>query len=296
MRPSLVLLPAIAYGLLTLIFSRRAGVRDMSEALVKAHLVIFAFIAVSTEALSAIHAISFPILLMAWFLFLLVCVVAAALLLRRKSQGFALPEWRAVTPLTALRAGALAFLLATTLATAFLYPPNNWDSMTYHMARVAHWISNRNISFYPTAIPRQNFQMPLAEFAIMHLQLLTGADWYANLVQWVSFLVLVCLSPLTAVELGLSHRQQLLAAVVMATLPMAILQASSTQNDLVVSSFVMAFGLFMLRLRQHLSAENALLAALALVRACAPDQSHGLALLCWPRHGSGRPAASGRQR
>ena len=264
MRASLVLLPAIAYGLLTLIFYRRAGVRDIPEALVKAHLVLFAFIAVSTELLSAIHAMAFPILLTAWLLFLLVCVVAAALLLQRTSQGFAFPVWRAVTPLTATLVGAIAFILATTLATALLYPPNTWDSMTYHMSRVVHWISHSTISFYPTAIPRQNYQMPLAEFAIMHIQLLTGGDWYANLVQWVSFLVLVCLGPLIAVELGLRHRQQLIAAMVMATLPMAILQASSTQNDLVVSSFVMSFGLFMLRMRQHLSAENVLLAAMAL--------------------------------
>jgi hypothetical protein len=264
MRASLVLLPAIAYGLLTLSFYRRAGSRDIPEALVKAHLVIFAFIAVSTEALSAIHAMAFPILLTAWLLFLLVCVVTAAVLLHRKSQGFSFPVLRTVTPLTAVLVGVLAFILATTLATALLYPPNTWDSMTYHMSRVAHWISSSNISFYPTAIPRQNYQMPLAEFAIMHMQLLTGGDWYANLVQWVSFLVLVCLGPLTAVELGLSKRQQLIAAMVIATLPMAILQASSTQNDLVVSSFVMSFGLFMLRMRQHLSAENVLLAAMAL--------------------------------
>ena len=38
MRASLVLLPAMAYGWLTLIFYRRAGVRDIPEALVKAHV------------------------------------------------------------------------------------------------------------------------------------------------------------------------------------------------------------------------------------------------------------------
>jgi hypothetical protein len=106
--------------------------------------------------------------------------------------------------------------------------------------------------------------MPLAEFAIMHVQILTGSDLYANLVQWMSFLVLIFLGLLTAAELGLSGRQQLVSAVLIATLPMAILQASSTQNDLVVSAFVMAFGLFMLRMRRDLSGENILFAALSL--------------------------------
>jgi len=264
MHASLILLPGAAYSLLTLIFCRRAGVREISEALVKGHIVLFAFIAVSTEMLSAFHAISFTALVIGWFLFLSVCFVAAALLIHRRRQGWTLPVLRRVTPLAVLLVGVIAFILATTFATAILYPPNTWDSMTYHMPRVVHWISNNSVSFYPTAIPRQTYQMPLAEFAIMHVQILSGGDLFANLVQWVSFLVLICLGLLIAAELGLSNRQQLLSAVVIATLPMAILQASSTQNDLVVSSFVMSFSLFMLRIRKNLNTENLLFAATGL--------------------------------
>jgi len=264
MQPMLILLPATAYSLLTLIFARRLSVGDISEAFIKAHLVIFAFIAVSTEFLSSIQAISFPGLLIAWVLFLLVCFAFATLLIYRRSKGLNVPVLQLLTPLTAILVGVIVFILTATIATAVLYPPNNWDSMTYHMSRVVHWISNNNISFYPTAIMRQNYQMPLAEFAIMHMQMITGFDLYANLVQWVSFLVLICLGLITAAELGLSSRQQLISAIVIGTLPMAILQASSTQNDLVVSSFVMSFGLFMLRIHKKLSAENLLLAAIAL--------------------------------
>jgi 4-amino-4-deoxy-L-arabinose transferase-like glycosyltransferase len=135
--------------------------------------------------------------------------------------------------------------------------------MTYHMPRVIHWITNKNVSFYTTACTRQNYQMPLAEFAIMHLQVLTGFDLYANLVQWVSFLVLIGLGFLVASELGLSRRQQLISAIIIATIPMAILQSSSTQNDLVVSSFIMSFALFMLRLRKRNNVENLLFSGIA---------------------------------
>jgi hypothetical protein len=262
MHIALIFVPATAYILLTLIFAPRAGVREISEGLVKGHIVIFAFIAFSTEVLSLIHGISFPALLNVWLLFLLVCLVTV--FRPGKKHGFNLPVLQRITPLTGFSVGAIALILASTFAAAILYPPNNYDSMTYHMARVAHWISNKSISFYPTAITRQNYQMPLAEFAIMHVQILTGCDLYANLVQWMSFLVLVCLGLLIAGELGLSIRQQLISAIVIATLPMAILQASSTQNDLVVSSFLLSFGLFMLRLREKLSAENLFLAAISL--------------------------------
>ncbi len=262
MHIALIFVPATAYILLTLIFARRAGFRRITEALVKGHIVIFAFISVSTEILSSIHGISFPALLTTWLLFLLVCFVAV--FRNGKKHGFFLPVLQRVTPLTAIIVGAIAFILATTFAAAILYPPNTWDSMTYHMSRVAHWISNNSVSLYPTAITRQNYQMPLAEFAIMHVQILTGFDLYANLVQWMSFLVLACLGLLVAGELGLSNRQQLISAIVIVTLPMAILQASSTQNDLVVSSFLMSFSLFMLRLRENLSVENLFFASISL--------------------------------
>lgn len=262
MLSTLILLPAAAYMLLSLIFARTMSIRGISEALVKAHIAIFAFIAITTELLSLVQAIAFHAVLTTWLLLILAC--CAAVFRRARKLDCSLPVTQCAEPLTVLLGGAIAFMLITTFSAAILYPPNTWDSMTYHMPKVLHWISNNNVSFYPTAITRQNYQMPLAEFAIMHLQILTDGDVYANLVQWISFLVLICLGPLIAAEFGLSTRQQLLSAFLIATLPMAILQASSTQNDLVVAGFLMAFALFMLRLRSNLSAENLLLSASSL--------------------------------
>ncbi|MFC1831010.1 hypothetical protein ACFL0S_03200 [Thermodesulfobacteriota bacterium] len=159
---------------------------------------------------------------------------------------------------------AILIILIATLAVALVYPPNNYDSMTYHLPRVAHWISNKDISFYPTNNPRQNFQMPLSEFAIMHLQVLTASDLFANVIQWINFVILIFLGQLIAAELGLNERQQIITSFLIATLPMVILQASSTQNDLVASSFVVSFSLYMLRIQKSIRLSNYLFAAMAL--------------------------------
>lgn len=265
-----VLLPTATYGLLVACFLRpqvtqKTGLEALARALVLAHLTIFAFVALSTEMLSAVDAVAHAPVQAAWTALLLTSFVLAWR--RRSWQRLGRAEPRQArsdtTPWTSTLAIVVLLILAITLVTALLYPPNTWDSMSYHMARVAHWEANQSIDFYPTSITRQNIQMPLAEFAILHLQILTGSDRYANLVQWLSFLVLVGLAILIAAELGLDKPQQRLSAVIVATLPMAILQASSTQNDLVVASFVMAFAWLLLRLQRSFRTRVLLLAGCA---------------------------------
>src|SRR4030095_5899533 len=53
-------------------------------------------------------------------------------------------------PLPRLALGAVGVVLAATGTLAFLAPPNNWDSMTYHMPRVAHWSQAGSVAHYPT--------------------------------------------------------------------------------------------------------------------------------------------------
>lgn len=257
--PSFILLPLFAYVLLVLLFAKKGS---LLNALGKSHIVVFAFIAVSTEILSAFHWIDLPHLLGIWGLLCLSCIAGVAF---RKSwrDSFSLTETR-ISPVSILLLGVIVFILAVTFATALLYPPNNWDSMTYHMARVPHWIGNRSVSFYPTAIGRQNFSAPLAEFAILHLQLLSGSDLFANFVQWTCFVASMAFGALIAAELSLNRREQLMSAVIIATIPMAILQSTSTQTDLVVSSFILAFALFMLRLWKKFNIENIFFASLSL--------------------------------
>jgi hypothetical protein len=100
MHTSLILLPVTAYILLTLIIAKKAGVREILEALVKGHIVLFAFIAVSTEILSLINGISFPYLLTVWLLLLLVCFVSVYRHLIK--YGFSLPVFRRISSTTGI--------------------------------------------------------------------------------------------------------------------------------------------------------------------------------------------------
>jgi 4-amino-4-deoxy-L-arabinose transferase-like glycosyltransferase len=143
----------------------------------------------------------------------------------------------------------LLCLFLLTLTAAVVYPPNNYDSMIYHAARVMHWAQQGSVAHYPTSVLLQLQGAPLSEYFLLHLRLLTGGDALFNLVQWLSF-VLAVLAVYSAAELTFP-RTGLTAAVLVATLPMAVLQASSTQNDLVTAAWLaVAVGLGLGALRR----------------------------------------------
>lgn len=132
---------------------------------------------------------------------------------------------------------------------AVMAPPTNADSMSYHMARVRHWIEQRSVAHYPTHITRQLFSNPWAEFTIAHLLLLTGTDRLANGVQWFSMVGSLVAVSLIASRLGADKQGEVMAAVVAATIPMGILQASSTQNDYATAFWLLCFCYVVLRIR-----------------------------------------------
>ena len=136
---------------------------------------------------------------------------------------------------------AVVFIIGVLAIIAYVSPPNDWDSMTYHMGRVMHWLQNGSVVHYPTHIMRQLGYPPWGEFAIMHLQALAGSDRFAPLVQWVGMLGCLIGVSLIVQEFGYDTKRQLFAAVIVATIPAGILQSTSTKNNYMVSFWLVCF-------------------------------------------------------
>ncbi|PSB15783.1 hypothetical protein C7B65_23505 [Phormidesmis priestleyi ULC007] len=135
-------------------------------------------------------------------------------------------------------------VLLISLITALIAPPNNWDSMTYHMPRVMHWIQNRTVAHYPTHSLRQISFPPGAAYIVTHLQILAGGDRFANCVQWLSFVGSIFgISLLTKKLVG--EQAQWISLVLCASIPMAIAQSTTTQTDLVTSFWLVCFTYFL---------------------------------------------------
>jgi Dolichyl-phosphate-mannose-protein mannosyltransferase len=144
--------------------------------------------------------------------------------------------------------GAIVLLVAIV---ALLSPPNTTDAMTYHMPRVMYWMQQRSVAFYPAADYRQLHMPPWSEFAMLHIHILFGSDRFDPLVQWFCFLGSIIGVSLLAQRLGASPRGQLLAAIVCATIPQGILEASGAKNDYVMAFWCVALTYYLLAIKQQ---------------------------------------------
>lgn len=237
--------------------------RSLRHAFLTACLLTGSCITIGTEFLSLCSALSFTPLALFW-----VAVITSTfitMMFFKKNVPF--PNPGESTPVNTIN--KLLFFLTTAIIlaagiTAFVAPPNNWDSMTYHMSRVAHWIQNKSVAFYPTSMPRQLWASPWSEYTICHLQILSQSDRFANLVQWFCMLASVIACSLIAQLLGARKRGQLITAAICASIPVGILEASSTQNDYAAAIWCLCAIYFGIQLKQTFSKKAVLWFSLSL--------------------------------
>jgi hypothetical protein len=220
---------------------------DARAALLAANAAVGVLVIASTEILSFFQQIQFTPL----FIFWSVCSAAVLILLARTPGAFIgkLPSI-ALTRTEKIFIGAAVLIVIVIGFIALYAPPNTWDSMTYHMARVAHWRQNLGVMNYPTHIIRQLVYLPFAEYCLLHLQVLSGGDRFSNLVQWWSLIIAALGVSAVAGRLGTPRAGQIFAGLMVVTLPMAILQGSSTQNDLVAAAEIISTVFFIMMFAQ----------------------------------------------
>ncbi len=230
----LILLPISVIALLFWAFFKRMSLR---ESIVFSIFIYLTFVYFATEILSLLESVSFNSLI--W-----VYVIVLTLLTVVNFKVFKFPI-KPIGDLVEKTKGynlLILFSIALALVTLIIglyFPIENYDSLSYHMPRVMHWAQNKNVEHYATADLRQISLAPLAEYAVLHFYVLTEVDFFSNLVQWLAFIGCIVAVSLVLKRLGFDKFTQCLGVFVTATIPMAILQSSTTQNDLVLTFFIL---------------------------------------------------------
>jgi len=201
----LVAIPLLSFYFIFLIFYKRLnGLSSLPcwrNAFLSASVVWAVILTAITECLSVLSLITFNWVLFSWGL---VCIASGLIyhMLGRRQKSIVRFEFSKIPRSEAPLLFSIAFIVIMVGLIALIAPPNNWDSMVYHMSRVAHWIQNKTLVHYPTHILRQLSFTPAAEFVIMNFQILSGGDRFANFVQWFSMLGSIIGVSLIAKQLG----------------------------------------------------------------------------------------------
>ncbi|MDD5217425.1 MAG: hypothetical protein PHN49_10405 [Candidatus Omnitrophica bacterium] len=119
-------------------------------------------------------------------------------------------------------------------------PPNNWDSMAYHLSRVAYWMQNHSLHQFDTHYWYQVIFPLNAEILLLWTMIASRSDNLCGFIQLVCYL----LSGTLIVKCVRRYIQASIPAAVTVmlfwySLPETVLQSTSTQNDLVVAYFSM---------------------------------------------------------
>lgn len=175
--------------------------------------------------------------------------------LRARPKLFALeftkPDWRSLSLLRKIILIVLGLFLAAGYAIVvyliLVVPPNNIDSMVVHLVRVGYWLQHGSFAPWDSLIERQVIYPYNAQIVVLWSILLHGTDQYAAFLQFFSVLFtalgVYCISR----EIGGDRFQSALPALLYLTFPQVVLQASTTQDDLVITCFLVLGAYFFLR-------------------------------------------------
>lgn len=144
-------------------------------------------------------------------------------------------------PVEAILLLIIILLLVRSTFLALFTVPANWDSMTYHLSRIMYWIQHSSVTYYPTHIERQLYSPVLAEYIGLHLILITGGDYFINLIQNASVYGCAFIIYNMIKRMGCKRIWSISAVIVFLTMNIVQAEAVSTQVDLVATLFLLSF-------------------------------------------------------
>lgn len=258
-----LLIPIGWLGLIGVLLCRpRSGVR---EAILKATIALALFMCLATEVLSPLHAIAFTPVAVVWLGGVIAVAVGLTCQLTCQTNRTRIHRKLRIA-VASFRPRGIAWVFAATVAivvaltliiVSYQYPYDN-DSVSYHMPRVANWINQGHVGFYPTANTRELFYAPGSTYIITHVQLLSGTDKYSALPQYAGMLLCLMLVSMLAHQLGLSRSGQWLAAAITCTIPMFASQSHCNQNELVHATMLLGFAYLMFKFARRPSLATAI--------------------------------------
>ena len=223
-----------------LIYICQINRRKKNTAFVDSTLYVILFGYFVTELYSRVHLLKRNVIIFAWGC---LCILSLFFILTCKKKTadyyeirniFKDKEYLKTRVVLGIIGVGILFLSAKSITA-------NWDSMSYHMPRIMHWIQNATTAFYATSELRQITSPPLAEYLVMQVMMLTGNDKFVCVVQGMSYLLSARLVYIISCKMKMSKKYAYLAVFLFMMMPPAIAEAVTTQNDLFAALILLIF-------------------------------------------------------
>lgn len=231
----MIILIIIAFILLLLHFYESS--KNLRESFLETLLLLPLLIFIITEFLSLFNALSHTAIVGFWLVFDLIFLWYKIKTIKSVSFAF-INDVKQIIQKNKIVSFVVLSIVIPLAFLCYFVPPNNNDSMLYHMARIPYWIFNKNVNFFPTMVGMQLYYNPLAEYQILHLELLTNNIHYANFIQLFAMLGSCVAVSLLVKKMNGNANAQLISFILTLTLPVGIFQSTSTQNDFVCGFFM----------------------------------------------------------
>ncbi|MHB8280296.1 MAG: glycosyltransferase family 39 protein, partial [Candidatus Humimicrobiaceae bacterium] len=243
-----LIIPFFLICFVSWVFVKLFNINDLIEKIIIIFLLNWIQIVISLEILSLFNQIKLIPLILFHVTCALVCLIIAffkKLNLKISFRGLWLKIKNFYTELNLNKVFKnvmliwLLLILITTLFIGITVPPNNWDSMVYHLTRAAFWHQNNTINHYFTRISLQTENPINAELGLLWIITFCNSDNLVFLIQWLSFLILIVTLYKILRLLGFDKKISFITIFIFSTLDLMILESNTTQNDLVIASFVL---------------------------------------------------------
>ena len=209
-----------------------------------------------TELLSLINNLNLLGIAISWTIIFIVLLYFVFKKKPKLNFRFIYDKFKTLSILEKTLISFIVLIVALLFFQGIIYPPNNWDSITYHMSRIMYWLGNENLNHFPTHILRHLYQPPFAEYIIIHVNVLQGNDYFSNSIQLI-FLVF-CLFPLNELLniFNVNKTAKLISFLFCITTPSVLLQATTTKNDIVCAFFILTSILFLYKCYKESTLSN----------------------------------------
>ncbi len=220
---------------------------DWRVALLQTVLIAGVFTALHSEVLSLFHFLTRLFVAVMWMLALLASGwLGWRMGWLRRGVKIISTDLHSLDRFTGVTLAAFCLIALLLLVIVVIAPANNMDSLLYHMSRVMHWAQDASLAHYPVAFEVQLTHPILAELSILQLRLLWGNDQLASLPQWLSLVLCAVAVSLGAKLLGAGRKGQLAASAFAISIPIGLMEATSTQNDYVTALWLTILAVFVL--------------------------------------------------